>query len=799
MLPLDLAALATAALPALVVGALGAALVWGLARGWDRTPWPVVGAFGALVLAAHGGVLVGDGIALPLDNLRGHTPFGQLAPTEPHGNPLQGDLLLLVHPSRLAVQRAVEANSWPLWNQNVGGGIPLLADPQAQALEPVEAALAAPPLARWLSAERSAAAAAALGTFLALVFTFHWLRRLGARVWAAVAGAVAHALGGYLQLWSGWPLASTGVWLAASLYALAMADQRGERRDWGLLVASLTALALAGHPETIALAAVTWGAVATVRLARRGSDRWLPARRLGAAAGLALLLAAPALLPFAEALPGTLRWQRTAGADGIGGGGGGGAPAADGPPAASRLLQVVAPQSFGNDRFAHYWGFDNVNEDASGFAGTLPLVAALLAAGLLLAGRGPALPRGETEGFWLALLAVAAAAVAAGGTGRVALVIPLGLAVATAATLERLARGRRGRGRGLPWALLAGAAAGLAALHLAAYRLAADPGDPTTLDVLRRGFLLWHLRFLAGTVVLFAFALLLPRLRGRPGDLLRPLKGAVPVVAAAAVAAELLLVHLPAHPPAPGRLAFPAPPILAHLLDETEGLDGTDPAFGRVAGLGSRVMPPGLATVYGLEDVRPVGPMTPAATAEVLAPVVTGWEGESPVLAAADHPLYDRLAVRWLLAVPGTPCPAGTTLERADDSGTLCRRPLASGALLRVTGTGGATVQTTAALTGGAGTRWSLRLDLAPGPLTLETSLPSVRGWRLLSDRRPTPLVADDGLLAARLPRGTRRVDLLYRPAGFAAGLLAAGLGLGLAVAWLTPVPSAARRGRMGR
>ncbi len=45
---------------------------------------------------------------------------------------------------------------------------------------------------------------------------------------------------------------------------------------------------------------------------------------------------------------------------------------------------MVAPNTFGNSRYAHYWGPGNSNEDASGFVGTAALLAALLALPCLL-------------------------------------------------------------------------------------------------------------------------------------------------------------------------------------------------------------------------------------------------------------------------------------------------------------------------------------------------------------------------------------------------------------------------------
>jgi hypothetical protein len=89
------------------------------------------------------------------------------------------------------------------------------------------------------------------------------------------------------------------------------------------------------------------------------------------------------------------------------------------------------------------------------------------------------------------------------------------------------------------------------------------------------------------------------------------------------------------------------------------------------------------------------------------------------------------------------------------------------------------------------GDRWRARLPDGGGG-RLATGLYAAPGWRLLADGRPVALAPAPGgepLVAAELPAGARRLDLLYRPAGFVAGCLAAALGLALGVACLLDPP----------
>ena len=201
--------------PGLWVGVLALLLLRALRRWYDPVPGPVAAVFAVALLILFGPVLFGGKLLLPLDNLRGQVPFKTLAPTVPHGNILQGDLIELVEPS-IAEGRALwGAGRWPLWNARTGAGMPLLADPQAQALQPLVLLASVVP---W---ERAAAVTAALRVLCALVFTFLWIRAQGLADGPALAGAFAFGLGGFVLLWVGWPIANAAALLPAVLYAVA--------------------------------------------------------------------------------------------------------------------------------------------------------------------------------------------------------------------------------------------------------------------------------------------------------------------------------------------------------------------------------------------------------------------------------------------------------------------------------------------------------------------------------------------------------------------------------------------------
>src|SRR5436309_6779979 len=232
-------------LPGLWVGLLGALLASALRRWYDPLPARVLAVFALVILILFGAVLFGGGLLLPLDNLRGAVPFRHLPPSTPQGNPLQGDLLQLVTPSLAAVREAWSEGRWPLWNRRAGAGMPLLADPQAQSLQPLVL------LGYPLPLLRAPGVVAALRVLLALVFGFLWMRRQGLGEVPALAGALAFGLGGFLLLWLGWPLANSAALLPLLLYGVARCDDPGRTRDAILLALGTLALLLGGHPETI--------------------------------------------------------------------------------------------------------------------------------------------------------------------------------------------------------------------------------------------------------------------------------------------------------------------------------------------------------------------------------------------------------------------------------------------------------------------------------------------------------------------------------------------------------------------
>ena len=409
-------------------------------------------------------------------------------------------------------------------------------------------------------------------------------------------GRVRAALGG-------WPMANSAALLPAVLYALVpAAEASGQGRISLLLTLAFFALLLGGHPETILYSL----GLSLFCLEEGRSSPW----------------SSPLLSPPPPCSPSWTTSRRPCGPRGspkphLGGSLG------------QHWLQIAAPNAYGNSRYVEYWGLTNTNEDAGGFVGTLTLLAALLALG--------ARKRFPQERLFLAVAILSLVLLSPWGLGTRRLMLPLAFSLSYlgACTLERVRLGELRR-----WQIIL-AAAGLAAVIAWGYLGQGDAGDDR-LAPLRTGWLHWQGRFLVLGTLFLIFG------RGK--------RWTAPA-AAALIAAELLLAHLPANPPMPQRLANVVNGPIRFLQNNLQG--------NRMAALG-RDFPPNLALLYGLSDARVYNPMAPAEYLRHLEPILVGWWGEMPELGNPGHPLYRELGVRYLLTAPGVQLPLRPVFQDQD-------------------------------------------------------------------------------------------------------------------------------------
>ncbi|HEX3552340.1 MAG TPA: YfhO family protein [Thermoanaerobaculia bacterium] len=802
-------------LPGLYLALLAFLLDRALRRWWEPVPGRVWAVFGVVVVILFGPALFLGRVLLPVDILPWlRTPDNMATPAE--GNTLQLDLVTQIVPLQVEVRRALLAGRWPAWNADVGAGMPLLADPQAQAFQPL--VLAGLPLPLW----QAIGVTGGLKVLIALVFSFLLLRRQGLAEGAALFGSLAYGLGGFLLLWLNWPLATPAALLPLVLYALAVTDDREEGRDFGLLVAALFTLLVAGHPETILDVVLVGGLFAAARLLRR--ERGVRIRllaRWALAGGIALGLAAPALMPAARYVPQSLRRMQveTRIRD----------LRAQGPLAGwrtpderqrsleslrKRFVAVLAPNAFGDDRYGSYWGDSNVNEDATGFVGGAALLAALLAflpaarrlreerlflgaavASLAVTLRLPPLP-------WL-MAVVPVLDQSVSGQRRLLLVLAFSLAYGAACTVERWRSGEGGPRR---WWRVAAVAVLLLGLIAWSYHGSPPPAGVEDVESLRA---LWlHLQL---AVVAVAGVILMLGVKGwRLGALL------------AALVAELLILHGPSNPSLPRRDFYPRTPAIAFLQEHAAG--------SRIAGIEDHLLP-NVASVYGLADLRISNPLKPRLYVDAVAPVSTSPLATEHALAFEEHPLYQLLGVRWIIAPPQYRAVHGLRQVFHDSTVRIFERKRAlpllflpesaevpgavpwadwiarnprfdvRAVVLPAPGRPAAwsasrPEESTLEILAQQPARFSVRVLLAEDRL-LASSVYQDQGWHLLLDGRLHPTLAANGpFLAAWLPTGEHRVEVLYRAPGLIPGLMLAALALTGVAAWLVK-PRLLRPGRV--
>jgi hypothetical protein len=744
------------------LGALVAALLcllwWSGRRRPDRPDAVLAAVLLLLGVSTLGPAFVRDGALVPLDMLRADPLFASLPAAEPHGNFLQHDLLVMIGPALAAAARAVGAGEWPLWHAEAGGGMPLLADPQAQVLQPLAwLALVAGPLDAFV-------VLAGLRLALAAIFFDLFLRRVGIGALAAGFGALLYAGGGFVQLWLGWPLANVAAWLPAVLWLLArLAAQPAQRLPRLLLALAGFGLATVGHPEAQLHAGLVVCVVFAWLLAR--TPRGRRPQLLGAVAWavlVAALLAAPALLTAAGYLGESKRAAllRVRADD------------PDPPGLVARLGAVVAPNALGNDRFLSYWGPRNINEDGAGFAGTPALLLATLAA----LGVGGRWRRGER---WLvlgllatSLLVVARPAVVTDGLRALPMFAQSAadhqrvLHVTLLATAWLAARGMEGLARRRPWPLLPAVlvAGALAALLVVVYRAFPPPAE-SPLVAFQATWLARQLKFLAAALLLLALSSW------------RRLRTPARILLVALAALELHHAFASANPGVPRDPVLRETPALAALRTAM-----AEEPHVRVLGLG-RALQPNIASWWGLADARAANPAAPWSYARLAVPL--GELGLGRDLAAS-LTLLDRLRVRWLVGPSRGPTPPGFELAYGDADARLWRRRAAGIPAFE----GWATLL--------SATRAEVRArSVRRG--RQEIAVAATSGWRALAAGVPARVdrSRDDALLTVSARAPGAALTLLYRPRGLFLGALAAACGLGL---WLTAaLPPPLRRLRQSK
>ncbi len=276
----------------------GSAPLHGSARGEGRYR-----ALAALLLAAVLAVLFhrslfGGEVLSQADQLLAYAPWSEVAPPgyQPE-NPLLEDQSLLMVPWLGFAAERVRAGEFPLWNPYNYGGQPINAANSGAFLWPVNALYYAFP------GQGFYAWSACVRLLLAGLFALCYLRALGVSRAAALPGALAFMLCGFLVVWLNHPHSNVALTLPLHLWLLERLARSARWRDAGLLALAVGAQLLGGHLQTSLHLMLVLLAYALFR-ALWGAPRLGPRALAQAGAGVVLggALAGPQLLPMFEYL-----------------------------------------------------------------------------------------------------------------------------------------------------------------------------------------------------------------------------------------------------------------------------------------------------------------------------------------------------------------------------------------------------------------------------------------------------------------------------------------------------------------
>jgi hypothetical protein len=260
---------------------------------------------GAICILLHESLFFGKGL-VPVDGITAYEPWrSELGRSV--SNPLLADQFLELIPQQQFLHDHIVRGDLPLWNPDLACGLPHVASMQSAPFFPINLLLAP------LDPFASRGLAALVKLFLAGLFTFLYVRRLGTSRSAATLSALAFAFSGFMIVWLGHPHSNSAMWLPLLLYLIEgefSAAGRGDGppprdrpvRAWLGFSLAYGAMVLGGHPPTIVHVSALVCVYFAFRVVSRRSDG-ISGRRLarfGAAVACGTLLASVQLLPFLE-------------------------------------------------------------------------------------------------------------------------------------------------------------------------------------------------------------------------------------------------------------------------------------------------------------------------------------------------------------------------------------------------------------------------------------------------------------------------------------------------------------------
>ena len=608
----------------LLVGAVYAIAVSLTRRAGIDLPKRVAALFYVLVLLFLFRPLTGPYVSIATDIQQLLPPWSSSAPPNLSkytvSNIETQDVVMQLVPWAHQVREAWRHGQLPLWNDLAACGYPLISNAQGGALSPLRLLALPLPLGPSIAAE------GAMKILIALTYTFLYCRRRGYCGLPCVIGAICFGFGPFLIAWLHMAPSTVACFLPAVMFHIELLQERQNYARFAGAAAMGPLVLFSGHPETVthmlvfAIACVVW-----ISLVERPPSTGRFLASLMAAGAVSVLLSLPFLLPFAEAMTKSFRFEvqrqmTTA------------VPFSDFP----SLALLVQPRLYGTRPPAIPWGPSQA-ESITGFAGILGIAGWFGIAFDLVRRR-----RFRDRETFLIVAAIGVFLVLASWPPVVGLVKLVGLvqndrfrfvfawiaSVLTAAILNRASHRDH-------FPLLAGVTMAAATLVWIFVRTQ----FPTPLD--RHNSVVSMMPSVI--VLLISLGLIVPR---SP----RVILSAIGV----AITAEVWLVTMHWNPVKPAATLYPRTPLIEAVLKAHAR------SHDRVVGIGP-VLFPNTNALFGIEDVRVLDPMAPARYSNLLRSVMPDYNIRDyyPKWLDGGTPLLDYLNVRWVMTEATRPLPNG--------------------------------------------------------------------------------------------------------------------------------------------
>ncbi len=274
------------------------------------------------------------------------------------------DMVGYYYPYYDAVRNALREGRLPVWEPNLFGGYPFMAQPQQSTFYPVS----------WINlivpTNVGVSLYMAIHIWLSGLGMFLFVRFMGAKWVPSMLAAVAFAFSGLLagRLWAGHSAVyAVDAWTPWILLGTAWSVRRGTWTAALIGVAPVGLSLLAGHIPSFLYISMLWGAFALYLLVTSPGRRWLVVRQTAVMAIGGLALAAVQLAPFIQF---SLSSGRLAEADY--------AFATDYSLPPAHLITLLIPEFFGEPLRVGYWSVPTF-EELSYYAGVLAVLGIFLA------------------------------------------------------------------------------------------------------------------------------------------------------------------------------------------------------------------------------------------------------------------------------------------------------------------------------------------------------------------------------------------------------------------------------------